>query len=78
MVKNKYKVPLCDCGGELSIWKESINYKVIKINKNGTESKRVSVSEGEDCHEKLICANCHKYYNYDTDSKDRIIKGEEQ
>jgi hypothetical protein len=72
-----YKIPICDCGTELVMWREQVYSVTTKINKNGKVSKREHKVYTDDSCDRLRCPKCLNEYDFSWDKQQRIIRGEE-
>lgn len=76
----KYEEPKCSCGGKLYIYQESAIAIETKINKDGTRSKtpkKRELGESTSNWERLQCENCPLEWDFEEDSKGRILRGED-
>ena len=71
-----YQKPLCECSSELFMLENVMNSNSYKITIKGTETKNPYDIAREHWSSELFCKHCGNVYDFHTDDKRRIFRGE--
>lgn len=69
-----YTKPICDCGQELSIYREYVTKVERTIDKNGMPCKKENKTKTM-FGDRLTCKECHNEYGILKDEQGRIMRG---